>query len=106
MSALSAILLDLIRLMANAIVTLRIMPDGVETDFEHIQTQANQILDSVVGAGDRKAEIEPVAFGLKSLRLTFVMDESRGSPDPIAEKMLEIAGVQSSEVVDVRRAVG
>ena len=93
--------------MANAIVTLKIMPESPDLDMEMVKEKANKILDSIVGEGDRRAEIEPIAFGLKALNLIFVMDENKGSPDPIAEKVKEgIEGVQSVEVSDVRRAVG
>ncbi|MBU1975338.1 MAG: elongation factor 1-beta [Nanoarchaeota archaeon] len=92
--------------MANAIITLKIMPEAPDTDLEAIKEKANKILYSEVGEGDRKAEIEPIAFGLNALNLMFVMDEAKGSPDPIADKVKEIEGVQSAEVTDVRRAIG
>ena len=93
--------------MANAIVTLRIMPEDVDVDLEKVKVEANKILDGEVGGGDRREEIVPVAFGLKALNLIFVMDEQNGSPDPIADKVRDgIEGVRSVEVTDVRRAVG
>lgn len=92
--------------MANAIVTVRIMPAMVEADLERIKEEAMVILDKEAGPGDRREEIEPVAFGIKALKIIFVVDESKGSPDPIADKIKEIEGVQSCDVIDVRRAVG
>ena len=58
------------------------------------------------GQGETKTEIEPIAFGLKALKIIFVMDEAKGSPDPVAEEIVQIKGVNSAEISDVRRAIG
>jgi len=92
--------------LANAIVTLSIMPESPSVDLKKIEDAANRIIDRMHGPGDRKAEIEPVAFGLNRLKLTFVMDEKKGSPDPVAEEVAKVEGVQSATVIDVRRAIG
>ncbi|MFC1686899.1 elongation factor 1-beta family protein [Nanoarchaeota archaeon] len=48
----------------------------------------------------------PIAFGLKAINIIFAMDEAKGSPDVLEEKITAIDGVQSFEVIDVRRAIG
>ena len=48
----------------------------------------------------------PVAFGISSLNLIFIMDESIGSTETLEKDISGIEGVNSVEVVDVRRAVG
>ena len=53
-----------------------------------------------------KTEQEPIAFGLKALKITFVMDEDKGSTDPLEETLKNLDGVNSVETIDVRRAVG
>lgn len=82
------------------------MPEDPSIDLKKIEHEATTILDDEIGKGDRRVVIEPIAFGLKAVNLTFVMDEKRGSPDPIAEKLEKITGVQSATVTDVRRAIG
>ena len=52
------------------------------------------------------SKIEPVAFGLKALKIFFVLDESKGNIDSLEEKIKEIEGVGNVEVVDMRRAIG
>ena len=92
--------------MANAIVTIKIMPESPEVDLDALQKVA---LEKIVAFNDNKetkTEIEPVAFGLKSINITFVVDETKGSPDTVAEEINEIEHVQSAEVSDVRRAIG
>lgn len=92
--------------MANVIVTLRIMPEGPDTNLDAIQKLAEERIIGYAGDGDRKAELEPIAFGLKALRITFVSDEAKGTTDDLEEQIAKLEGVKGVEVVDVRRAVG
>lgn len=93
--------------MALAIITLKIMPESPEVDLEAIRTAAETKIDSFVGeTGEKRSEIEPVAFGLKALKLTFVMDEAKGSTESLEEEIGTIEGVNSVDVIDVRRALG
>lgn len=92
--------------MANIVITVKIMPESPEIDLTKIEEEAKKIIVEFAGEGDTKSEQEPVAFGLKALKIIFVMDESKGSPDPVAEKITNMEGVNSAEIVDVRRAIG
>jgi len=93
--------------MGTAVVTITVMPESPEIDLDKVQEEVAKLVREFAGDRDTKAEIEPVAFGLKALKYIFVMDEDLGSPDVIAEKIkAEVPGVQSSEISDVRRAVG
>ncbi|MBW2966633.1 elongation factor 1-beta [Candidatus Woesearchaeota archaeon] len=92
--------------MANVIITLKIMPESPEIDLKKISEEAKNKISDFAGPGEMKIEEQPVAFGLKALNITFVMDESKGSTEPLEESISEIKGVQSVEVTDVRRAIG
>lgn len=92
--------------MANAVITVKIMPQSPEVDLAKIEEKAKKLIADFAGEGETKSEQEPVAFGLKALKIIFVMDESKGSPDPVAEKITQLEGVNSAEIVDVRRAIG
>ena len=92
--------------MANAIATIRIMPETVEVDLHKIEKQAMVMVKEFAGEGDTRVNIVPIAFGLKALDITFIMDESLGSPEPLELKIATIEGVNSVETTDVRRAVG
>ena len=91
--------------MTDVIVTLTIMPDSPEIDFEKIKEEATKIVSEFEGEVG-KTEEEPIAFGLKALKVIFVIDEAKGSTDPIEEKISKIEGVKSVEATDVRRAIG
>ncbi len=92
--------------MAKAIVTLKVMPVSPETDMEELNKKSLEVIKEIVGETETKTEIQPVAFGLKSLNIILVMDESIGSPDQISQKISDFEEVNSCEVVDVRRAIG
>jgi len=92
--------------MANAVVTIKIMPESPESDLTKIEAEAKAKIAEFAGEGQTKTTIEPVAFGLKSINIIFVVDEAKGSPDPIAEEIARLDNVNSAEVTDVRRAIG
>ena len=92
--------------MANVVVTIKVMPESVELDLEELQLRVLSKVKDFAGDTDSKVEIEPIAFGLKALRIMFVLDESKGSTEVLEDSISHLDGVQSIEVVDVRRAVG
>ena len=92
--------------MVNAIATIKIMPESPDVDLKHIEKEALKIIQHFAGKGDTRVEVIPVAFGLNSVNITFIMDEKLGSPDSIEDKLQAIKGVNSVETTDVRRAIG
>lgn len=92
--------------MANVIITLKIMPESPDVDLNELENKVMKEIISFVGKTETKTEIEPVAFGLKALKIIFVMDENKGSTDELESKINNLDGANSVEVVDVRRAIG
>jgi len=92
--------------MARVVVTLKIMPESPETGLNSIETQAKEKISDFSQSKEMKTEQEPIAFGLKAVKITFVMEESKGSTEALEENIKTIAGVNSVEVIDVRRAIG
>lgn len=92
--------------MANAIVTLKIMPLTTEVDLTILEAKVKGKIQEFCGETQTKTEIEPIAFGLKALKIIFVMDESKGSTEPLEKAIESIEDVNSIEVTDVRRALG
>ncbi len=81
------------------------MPDGIDVSLDELQKKVDEKIKDF-GGEIGKAEQVPIAFGLKSLNITFFMDESKGDTEPLEKGISEIERVQSCEVIDVRRAVG
>jgi len=92
--------------MAQVIITLKIMPETPDLDLDKIGEEAIREIKGFAGETEIKKELEPVAFGLNAVKLTFVMDETKGSTEALEDNINNINGVTSAEIVDVRRAVG
>jgi len=92
--------------MASVVVTLKIMPESPDVDLHTIEKKVRHTIETFTDMKDMKFEIEPIAFGLKALKVIFLTPEDRGSPDEIAEKVSTFEGVNSAEITDVRRAMG
>jgi len=81
------------------------MPDGIDINLDKLQKSVEKEIKGFGGTVG-KAEQVPIAFGLKSLNITFIMEESRGDTEPLEKRICKIKGVQSCGVIDVRRAIG
>ncbi len=92
--------------MGTAIATLRIMPESPDIDLKAIEEHALKLITAFSDDRQKKTDIQPVAFGLKSLNITFLIDETKGDTEPVEKKIAEIPGVQSVECTDVRRIIG
>ena len=92
--------------MARVIVTLKVMPTSPEVDMTQLQSDAEAKIKAKGADNNIKAEVIPIAFGLKAIHFTFSIDETKGSPDPIAEAIEELDNCQSAEVIMVSRALG
>ena len=91
--------------MADIIITIKIMPGSPEINLKEIEEKAKVEIENF-GGEVGKVEIEPIAFGIKALKLLFVMDEEKGSTEELEKDISEIMGIKSVEVTDVRRAIG
>ena len=92
--------------MANVILTLKIMPESPDVNLEELYSKVEPLIKDFTGESEFRKEEEPVAFGLKALKIIFVMDEAKGGTEELEKKIAELDEVNSVDVVDVRRAVG
>ncbi len=82
--------------MGAVLVTLKVMPEGPESDLESIS-------DELKGLGIGRfnsLEKEPIAFGLVALKAAYVVDDAGGVADSLEERIRGINGVRDAEVVD------
>jgi len=92
--------------MANVIITLRIMPSSPDINLKEIEEKSLSLIKEFAGETETKTQTKPVAFGLNSLEIIFVMDENKGNTDELENEIKQIQGVNSVELIDVRRAIG
>ena len=91
--------------MAKVYVKIKIMPESPETDLGKVEAGVKKIIEKD-GSTFHASEIVPIAFGLKALEFIFMRDESKGDTEPMEKQFAKIKGVQSVDVIDVRRAFG
>ena len=92
--------------MGKVIVTLKIMPESPDVDLDALDATIKTKITESTGDDEFKSEQEPIGFGLKALKITFIVDEDKGSTDALEEAIGTIDGVNSVEAIDVRRAMG
>jgi elongation factor 1-beta len=89
--------------MSEVVIEFKIMPESPDVDLKALQAKCEEIISKEGEVG--KVEIKPIAFGLKSLNIWAIMDESKGSPDSIEKELTDLEKVSRAEIVDVRRTV-
>jgi len=92
--------------MGTAVVTLRIMPESPDIDLKKIEEESLKLISAFSDERQKKVDVQPVAFGLKSINITFLMDEKKGDTESLEKQITDIEGVNSVECTDVRRIVG
>ncbi len=94
--------------MAKVIVKMRVMPESTEVDLEELEKKVREKIISFAGMENAVNNVEknPVAFGLKSLDITFAVDESKGDTEPLEDDISNLEEVASVEITSVSRALG
>ncbi len=72
-----------------------IMPESPEVDMERLKVDIEGCMPDGVKIAEMK--IEPIAFGLKKIVLSAVMEDAEGLVDSLEETLLQIDGLQSAE---------
>ena len=87
--------------MARVVMTLRVMPDDVEVDLDDLLERIKTAIPEGTDLG--ATETQPVAFGLKALRMNLSRNESMGGTDDIEAAINAVDGVSQVEVERVSR---
>ncbi len=91
--------------MATAGIQFKIMPEGVDVNLEELREKIKEKINNFESGVFNESKEEPIAFGLKSLLITFALSEDKEVED-VEKEIREIEGVSSVELMDYRRAVG
>ncbi|MCW3979915.1 MAG: elongation factor 1-beta [Candidatus Bathyarchaeota archaeon] len=89
--------------MANIVVSFRIMPEGIDVDFEQLKKQIEKALPPKA-AIYTDFQAEPIAFGLNALiaHIQFPEDET-GILDEAEQRIAKVPGVSRIQTLMVRR---
>ena len=82
--------------MGSVICVYRVMPRSIE-DFDSVRKE-------IVKLNPEKLEEEPIAFGLKALKLTKVIPDASGEVEKL-ENMLEAIKNATFEEISVSRSL-
>jgi elongation factor 1-beta len=87
--------------MGNVVALIKIMPDSTDRDLKELQEK----LRAVVPAGTdlKSIELKPIAFGLKALMCTVVVNDDVGGTEPVEAAWAKVEGVESLSIEGVGR---
>ncbi|HTT72582.1 MAG TPA: elongation factor 1-beta [Thermoplasmata archaeon] len=84
--------------MGQVAVLFRLMPQGVDTDLKRIAEEVRATVPR--GVTIRGMQVKEIAFGLKSLLVSAVMDDAGGILDSVEQVLAKIPHVESVEVME------
>ena len=84
--------------MGQVAVLLRLMPQGVETDLNEVAKGVRAALPE--GVTIRGMQVKDIAFGLKSLLVAVVMNDSGGILERTEHALAKVPHVESVEVME------
>jgi len=91
--------------LAKVVVFLKVLPVDVDVDIEALK---DKIQDAIAKLGEgfslQSYKIEPIAFGLKALKLSILIpEETEGGTYSLEEAIKNVEGVGEVEVEFVSR---
>jgi elongation factor 1-beta len=87
--------------MGEVAVQLKIMPSGPDVDLKDL---SNRITSQITDYGRMySCEVQPVAFGLKALIVTVIVEDKEGGTEAVETSISGIDEVESVQVVAVTR---
>lgn len=88
--------------MGDVAAKIKVMPESVDTDL----VQLKEKLKAVIPAGaELHGDIveEPIAFGLKALIVTLIVNDQEGGTEAVEEAFAKIPGAENVQVVEAYR---
>ena len=91
--------------MTKVVITIKVMPNSPDTDMDSLEDRVRAEIEKF-GGDTGRVEFEPIGYGITALKCIFIMDEDKGSTEPLEGAIKTLDGVESVEITDVRRAIG
>jgi elongation factor 1-beta len=87
--------------MSKLVVRVKILPSEAETNLDEVSKLLGETIPS--GIELNAVSKQPVAFGLYSLLIDFILDDSEGQMDKLEDFLGRTDGVGQFEVVTMSR---
>ncbi len=84
--------------MAQVAVLFRLMPQGTDTDLKAVAQEIPRVVPA--GVTIRGMQVKDIAYGLRSLLVSVVMDDAGGVLDSTEHALAKIPHVESVEVME------
>lgn len=84
--------------MGQVAVLFRLMPQGVETDLKAMAEAVRTSLPA--GVTIRGMQVKDIAYGLKALLVSMVMNDEGGVLDSVEHVLSKVPHVESVEVME------
>jgi elongation factor 1-beta len=87
--------------MAEVAAQIKIMPNGPDVDLHGLSAR----IESQVAQYGRvhSCEVQPIAFGLKALLITVIVEDKEGGTEALEASLSVIEEVESIQVVAITR---
>ncbi|KKG17099.1 elongation factor 1-beta [Methanosarcina sp. 2.H.T.1A.6] len=88
--------------MGEVAAKMKIMPESIDTDLVELKEK----LKAAIPAGaDLHGDIaeEPIAFGLKALILTLIVNDEEGGTEAVEEAFVKVSGVENVQILELYR---
>lgn len=87
--------------MSKLIVRVKILPSEAETNLDKVSKSISETMPS--GMDVKTVSKQPIAFGLFSLLVDFVLEDSEGQMDKLEDFLGKTEGVGQFDVVTMSR---
>jgi len=82
--------------MGDVAVIIKVMPESPEVDLEALKALIKEKLP-----GTMDMVVEPIGFGLSSLKLAIVVPDGEGTTEEAEATLRTLEGVESAEIISV-----
>jgi elongation factor 1-beta len=89
--------------MGKVVITMKVLPDSPERKIEELSKKAEAVLAKYGTL--YKRQIQPIAFGINAIVLSFVMVEGAIKPEELEVELKKIEGVGDAQLSDVTKLV-
>jgi elongation factor 1-beta len=84
--------------MGQVAVLFRLMPQGVDTDLEKVAQAVRTVVPQ--GVTIRGMQMKDIAYGLKSLLVSVVMNDEGGILEATEQALAKVPNVETVEVME------
>jgi elongation factor 1-beta len=87
--------------MGEVAAQIKIMPNGPDVDLKALSTQIEY--QAAQFGRIYSCEVQPIAFGLKALLVTVIVEDKAGGTEAVEASLSEVDEVESVQVVAITR---